>query len=239
MIAAYIYTKPQITIHWVIVGLVVAQFLTADAMETFFDAAEKSNVLAGFPTNPTAIAHAVGGSIIVLLMLLRLGLRLTFGAPPAPASLAPVAQARLTYYPLLVLYPSHSTPRDRCCRAVSQPGGRRHTRRPQVRPYRFRAGTRCRRSGACLRPEGWCHPPDDPLVGSHCGWRGAVSRSLLMLLAARGMRTARDVARRRAQSCCFRETMKPARSRISVRDRCRSGMGACGEISHVERASCD
>jgi cytochrome b561 len=89
----------------VIVGLVVAQFLTADAMESYFAAAEKSNVLAGFPTNPTAIAHAVGGSIIVLLMLLRLGLRLTFGAPPAPASLALALKlaSRMTHYFFYIL----------------------------------------------------------------------------------------------------------------------------------------
>ena len=100
-----VYTRPQITIHWVIVGLVAAQFLTAEAMETFFDAAEKAKALAGFPTDPTAMAHAIGGSIVALLTLLRLGLRLTCDAPPAPVSLAPILKlaSRITHYSFYVL----------------------------------------------------------------------------------------------------------------------------------------
>jgi cytochrome b561 len=105
MIATDTYTRPQIALHWVIVGLVAAQFLTADSMEGFFDKSEKAGVLAGFPSNPVAIAHAVGGSTILVLMLVRLGVRLVYGAPRAPRSLMPVLQlaSRMTHYAFYVL----------------------------------------------------------------------------------------------------------------------------------------
>lgn len=100
MIVADTYTRPQIALHWVIVGLVAAQFLTADAMEAFFDKAEKAGALAGFPTNTVAIAHAVGGSAILILMLVRLGVRLAYGAPRPPQKLTPVLQlaSRIAHY---------------------------------------------------------------------------------------------------------------------------------------------
>jgi cytochrome b561 len=105
MAATDTYTGPQITLHWIIVGLVAAQFLTADAMEAFFDNAEEAGVPAGFPTNATAIAHAIGGSIILVLMLARLGVRLAYGAPQAPRSLMPALQlaSRITHYGFYVL----------------------------------------------------------------------------------------------------------------------------------------
>lgn len=111
MIVADTYTRPQIALHWVIVGLVAAQFLTADAMEAFFDKAEKAGALAGFPTNTVAIAHAVGGSAILILMLVRLGVRLAYGAPRPPQKLTPVLQlasriAHYGFYVLLVALPA-------------------------------------------------------------------------------------------------------------------------------------
>lgn len=108
---ADMYTRSQIALHWIIVALVGAQFLTADAMEAFFDKAEKVGALAGFPTNTVAIAHAVGGSAILLLMLARLGIRLTYGSPRPPQNLMPVLQlaSRIThygFYALLVALPA-------------------------------------------------------------------------------------------------------------------------------------
>ena len=74
-------------------------------MEEFFDKAEDAGVLAGFPTDPVAMAHALGGGTILVLMLVRLGLRLAYGAPPPPASLTPVLQlaSRVTHYAFYVL----------------------------------------------------------------------------------------------------------------------------------------
>ena len=99
------YTTPQVILHWLIVGLVAAQFLTAEAMEEFFDKAEDAGVLAGFPTDPVAMAHALGGGTILILMLVRLGLRSAYGAPPPPESLTPALQfaSRATHYTFYVL----------------------------------------------------------------------------------------------------------------------------------------
>jgi len=111
MIATDAYTKPQITLHWLIVVLVGAQFLTAEAMKQFFEKAEDAGVLAGFPTDPIAMAHAGGGGAILVLMLIRLGLRLTYGAPPAPQSLTPALKlasraTHYTFYIVLVALPA-------------------------------------------------------------------------------------------------------------------------------------
>ena len=63
MIAVDAYSKPQIALHWLIVVLVAAQFVSAGAMEQFFDKAEDARELAGFPTDPEAIAHAIGAAL--------------------------------------------------------------------------------------------------------------------------------------------------------------------------------
>jgi cytochrome b561 len=104
------YTRAQIALHWLIVILVAVQFLTAEAMEEFFDKAEDAGVLAGFPTESGAIAHALGGGLILALMFYRLWLRWSYGAPLPPANMKPILQlaARVThagFYVLLVLLP--------------------------------------------------------------------------------------------------------------------------------------
>ena len=104
------YTRAQIALHWLIVILVAVQFLTAEAMEEFFDKAEDAGVLAGFPTSSGAIAHALGGGLILVLMFYRIWLRWSYGAPLLPANMKPILQlaARAThagFYVLLVLLP--------------------------------------------------------------------------------------------------------------------------------------
>lgn len=105
MTAPETYAKPQIILHWLIVALVVMQFVSADAMQEFFEKAEDAKVLAGFPTGTTAMVHAIGGAAILVLMLVRLGLRLSYGAPPPPASLSPMLQfaSRAAHYAFYVL----------------------------------------------------------------------------------------------------------------------------------------
>ena len=104
------YAKPQIILHWLIDALVVAQFLSADDMQKFFEKAEDAKVLAGFPTGTTAMVHALGGAAILVLMLIRLALRMSYGAPPPPASLSPMLQrlsraAHYSFYVLLAAVP--------------------------------------------------------------------------------------------------------------------------------------
>src|SRR5665647_697221 len=105
MIATDSYTKAQIALHWVVVVLIAAQFLTAEAMEKFFEKAEDAGVLAGFPADPTAIAHAAGGGTILALMLIRVGLRLAYGAPPSPPNLTHALQlaSRTAHHAFYVL----------------------------------------------------------------------------------------------------------------------------------------
>ena len=105
MSATETYAKPQIFLHWLIAALVAAQFLTAEAMQEFFEKAEDAKVLAGFPTGTTSMVHAIGGGAILLLLLVRLGLRLSYGAPSAPASLSPLLQrgSRFAHYAFYVL----------------------------------------------------------------------------------------------------------------------------------------
>jgi cytochrome b561 len=110
MSATETYAKPQIMLHWLIAALVVAQFLSAEAMQEFFEKAEDAKVLAGFPTDNTSMVHAIGGATILVLMLVRLGLRLSYGAPASPGSLSPLLQrasrfAHYAFYVLLVAVP--------------------------------------------------------------------------------------------------------------------------------------
>jgi cytochrome b561 len=105
MIAVDAYSKLQIALHWLIVVLVAAQFVTAGAMEQFFDKAEDARELAGFPTDREAIAHAIGGGTILVLMLVRVGLRVAYGAPPPPPTLTRALQlvSRATHYAFYLL----------------------------------------------------------------------------------------------------------------------------------------
>jgi cytochrome b561 len=99
------YSTSQIALHWLIVALVAVQFLTAEAMEQFFDKAEDAGTLAGFPVDSVAIGHAVVGAAVFLLTLVRLGLRWSFGAQPAPENMAPLVRlaAGVTHAGLYVL----------------------------------------------------------------------------------------------------------------------------------------
>jgi cytochrome b561 len=104
------YSRAQIALHWSIVALVTAQIFTAEAMEDFFDKAEDAGVLAGFPTDPVAIGHAIGGALILVLMLARIWLRRSHGTPAPPVGMHPVLRlaARATHdglYLLLILLP--------------------------------------------------------------------------------------------------------------------------------------
>ncbi len=85
------YSRTQIILHWSIAALVVFQFLVHDGMEESFDAFVDGAVPAASDLR-MANLHAAVGIAILLLMLARIALRLTRGAPPLPADEPRVAK---------------------------------------------------------------------------------------------------------------------------------------------------
>ena len=78
------YSATQMALHWVVVFLVAFQFLVHDAMETSWRA------FTGGQPAPDDIAiltyaHVGAGILVLLLAMARIYLRLTRGAPEAPA----------------------------------------------------------------------------------------------------------------------------------------------------------
>lgn len=79
------YSRLQIGLHWGIAALILGAFLTHDGMEEAWDAVERGTAEPGGP-----MSHAAFGLAVLVLMLLRIGLRLWRGAPAAPAGLPPL-----------------------------------------------------------------------------------------------------------------------------------------------------
>ena len=77
------YSAPHMALHWVIAALVAVQIIFADAMGAAFDA-KMENVTIGGGWTSGALFHALLGTTIGVLMLWRLGLRLTTDIPPPP-----------------------------------------------------------------------------------------------------------------------------------------------------------
>jgi cytochrome b561 len=103
------YSLPQIVLHWLVVALVVVQWLTHDAMEKFWDHVEDGEAF-GLPADPVALLHFGSGAGILLLMLARIVTRLRYGAPPLPAGLNPFLKLaahlnHLAFYVLLIALP--------------------------------------------------------------------------------------------------------------------------------------
>jgi cytochrome b561 len=96
-------------VHWAVVALIFAQWLTHDAMEDFWDRVEDGDA-AGLPDDPVALLHAVSGASILLLMLIRIGLRLRHGAPPLPIGMPKALKLaahlnHLAFYAVLIALP--------------------------------------------------------------------------------------------------------------------------------------
>ena len=101
------YTRAQIALHWITLVLVALQFILHDAMSEAWDAIEDGGAVI---LDPLVSQHVAGGALIAVLTFVRLGLRLSHGAPPPPASehtaLKLVAQAtHWAFYALLILLP--------------------------------------------------------------------------------------------------------------------------------------
>lgn len=101
------YAAPQILMHWLIVILVIVQLVVAESMTTMVDALEEGEQVAGSVATGASIHFWVGIAILAL-MLVRVGMRLIFGAPAhAPGSsqlqnLAATAVHTTLYIVLLV-----------------------------------------------------------------------------------------------------------------------------------------
>ena len=98
--AAGSYALPQIVIHWAVVALVIVQLASSDGMESFWDRNE--NGPPGFPDTAPALLHAGSGALILVLMIIRVALRMRYGAPPLPADLPDLIKrlAHLNHYAL-------------------------------------------------------------------------------------------------------------------------------------------
>ena len=95
------YDPVSKTLHWVVVGLVTAQFVTKLVSPDSF---------AGVTENGLNAWHLAVGPTILLLMLVRFGWRLTHRPPGPPTDIAPALQllSRLThwsFYGLLIVIP--------------------------------------------------------------------------------------------------------------------------------------
>ena len=75
------YHQSQLVAHWTIVFLVLMQFLFNGQMQQDFARA----VDLGFmPPSGGVWTHGLGGTIILIAMIWRLGMRRHYGAPPPP-----------------------------------------------------------------------------------------------------------------------------------------------------------
>ena len=76
------YSRTQIALHWAIFLLIVLQFL---GHEWIAEAWEKIEHGEDFAFSPLIAGHVFGGLLVLTLVVWRIVLRLTRGAPPLPA----------------------------------------------------------------------------------------------------------------------------------------------------------
>jgi len=76
------YTAAQVALHWVSAVLVIATFVTHDAMQAAAKAVRDGS-WSGYDV--AMLVHVIGGSAVFLLALWRLGMLSRRGAPPLPA----------------------------------------------------------------------------------------------------------------------------------------------------------
>lgn len=105
----FLYSLSQRLIHWIMAALILFNLLFTEGMEELTEAAEE-----GQAVTPDMVAsaniHAYVGIAVLCLAVIRLILRLTQGAPAAPADEPPLAQmaskvAHATFYLLFFALP--------------------------------------------------------------------------------------------------------------------------------------
>lgn len=80
------YTRIQIALHWAVVALIGVEYVFSDGMgRALYRMAE----LGIAPGGITPVIHVWVGMAILALVVVRIGVRLVLGAPPAPAELSP------------------------------------------------------------------------------------------------------------------------------------------------------
>lgn len=91
------YSWIQIALHWVVAILVLFCFLTGDPMEEFARAARENGTAGGLTP------HSGAGVSILLLTLIRMGLKARRGAPAALPGASPLME-RLAHLGHLAIY---------------------------------------------------------------------------------------------------------------------------------------
>jgi cytochrome b561 len=76
------FSKTQIALHWVVGILIILQLVFGESMTDVYRAFRRSGAA---DLTTAAWAHIIFGVVILILALWRLSLRLTRGAPAAPA----------------------------------------------------------------------------------------------------------------------------------------------------------
>lgn len=96
------YSRAQITLHWVIVGLIALQLGINDGVEAAFNG--RMNHRAG-AISAWAILHIAAGLTVLALAVVRLILRLTQGVPSPPADNAALVTwtGHLTHFTLYLM----------------------------------------------------------------------------------------------------------------------------------------
>lgn len=101
------YSGLQILLHWAIAVLIGVNWFVSDGMEQAFDAHTEGQAVAFWP----ATIHVYVGLAVLALVLIRLVVRLTRGAPAAPQGTSKLIDlaghaSHLVLYGLLVLVPA-------------------------------------------------------------------------------------------------------------------------------------
>jgi len=101
------YSRTAITLHWLIALLIVGNFVGGLLMGDLLNSSDPADKRLGFTI---VQLHKSFGLTILLLSLLRLGVRLTSGAPPLPAHMTSAERflARMThwgFYAIMILVP--------------------------------------------------------------------------------------------------------------------------------------
>ncbi len=92
------YSRPQIVLHWLTALVVLAQFLSADAIGTAWRAFRGGTEIV---PDPVIAAHVAGGVAVLVFAVWRLGLRARRGVPePRGGALV----ARAAHWGHLALY---------------------------------------------------------------------------------------------------------------------------------------
>jgi len=94
------YSRTQIALHWIIAALVIFQIVAHDGIVQVWLQRMRGDIPNEFSPNP----HALIGTVILVLVLWRLWLRLTRGAPAMPDETpAPLRWLALGVHGLLYL----------------------------------------------------------------------------------------------------------------------------------------